>query len=96
MGTNERKKKKVKSKKRSNLQLSENGESFCFSFFLGSLFWIDEMINTVEEETEKNLPSEKKKRKREKGNAVDVSSAVQIKIEGGYCVDLLEFTLVRL
>ncbi|KAJ0099015.1 hypothetical protein Patl1_21555 [Pistacia atlantica] len=61
MGTNERKKKKVKSKKRSNLQPSEN----------------DEMINTVEEETEKNLPSEKKKRKREKGNAVDVSSAVQ-------------------
>lgn len=57
------------------------------------LFFSDEMINTVEEKTEKNVPSEKKQRKREKVKADDVSNAVQTKTQGGNCVDLLEFTL---
>ncbi|XP_044504833.1 uncharacterized protein LOC123225051 [Mangifera indica] len=65
MDSHGRKKKKVKSKKGSNLQLSEN----------------DEMINTVEEKTEKNVPSEKKQRKREKVKADDVSNAVQTKTQ---------------
>ncbi|XP_044467534.1 eukaryotic translation initiation factor 5B-like isoform X1 [Mangifera indica] len=56
MGSNERKQKKVKPKKKSKLELSEN----------------EEMINPVEEETEKSIPSIKKKRKRDKGNTVDV------------------------
>lgn len=39
---------------------------FCF------FFSADEMINPVEEGTEKSIPSIKKKRKRDKGNTVDV------------------------